>query len=209
MHVLFIGNSYTFVNGGLGAQLSGLDPSIQTSTIALGGYSLEMHWKNKNAVEAIQKGGWDYVILQEQSQTPIIGRTSFVEYARKFDEIIRQAGAKTILLMTWERPDSRAVGVTTANIAVAYNSLGAELGAKVAPAGLAFEASLQKKPELVLYSQDGHPTITGTYLAACVLYSVITKRTPEENEYSDPTISPEVRAYLQRIAVNTLSSDPH
>jgi hypothetical protein len=42
--VLFIGNSYTFVNGGLDKQLEGLAPSTETEHIASGGYTLEKHW---------------------------------------------------------------------------------------------------------------------------------------------------------------------
>jgi len=49
---------------------------------------------------------------------------------------------------------------------IAYNLAGAELNAKVAPAGLAFAQALRQRPDLALYSQDGHPTMVGTYLAA-------------------------------------------
>ena len=106
--------------------------------------------------------------------------------------------------MTWERPDSISYGVTTANLAAAYNAIGTELGAKVAPAGLAFALSLRERPDLLLYSQDGHPTVYGTYLAACVLYGTIFGRSPVGNPYSDPSITAEMRAYLQHIAAESL-----
>jgi hypothetical protein len=202
-HVLFIGNSYTFYNGGLDKQLKGLAPSTETASLAVGGYTLERHWTDGKALEKIHEGGWDYVVLQEQSQTPVTGKEKFYEFARKFDEEIRRSGAKTILLMTWERPDSIMYGVTTANMAASFTALGTELGARVAPAGLAFERSLRGKPELVLCSQDGHPTVEGTYLAACVLYGTIFQQSPVGNQFSEKSISTETRAYLQQAAAET------
>ena len=198
--ILFIGNSYTFINGGLDKQLKGLAPSIEAECIAVGGYTLEKHWTEGNAVLKIREGKWDYVILQEQSQIPVINQKEFYDFARKFDEEIRRNGAKTILLMTWERPDSKKAGVTTNNLAAAYITIGRELGAKVAPAGSAFERAIRGKPELTLYSQDGHPTVEGTYLAACVLYQTIFENSPIGNPYSERSIPDEMRAYLQGIA---------
>jgi hypothetical protein len=197
--ILFIGNSYTYVND-LDKQLEGLAPSTETARIVAGGYTLEKHWTDGKALQKIREGRWDYVILQEQSQTPISGQQKFYDFARKFDKEIRLSGAKTILLMTWGRPDSSNYGVTTANLAAAFTALGTELGAKVVPAGLAFARSLHEKPELALYSRDGHPTVEGTYLAACVLYGTIFEQSPVGNPYSERSISAETRAYLQRIA---------
>jgi len=140
--ILFIGNSYTFFNGGLDKQLKGLAPSTETACIAAGGYGLETHWKDGKALREIREGKWNYVVLQEQSQTPVLFQKSFFDYARQFDEEIRRSGAKTILLMTWERPDSKALGVTTANLEATFTTLGTVLLAKVAPAGSAFARSI-------------------------------------------------------------------
>jgi len=201
--ILFIGNSYTFVNGGLDKQLEGLAPSTETERIASGGYTLEKHWTDGNARRKIREGKWDYVVLQEQSQVPVINQPRFYEFARMFDAEIRRSGAKTILLMTWERPDSRNLGVTTDGLAAAFTAIGKELGAKVAPAGLAFARSLQSKPELTLYTPDGHPTVEGTYLAACVLYRTIFELSPVGNPYSQKNFSAETEKYLQQIAADS------
>jgi hypothetical protein len=201
--ILFIGNSYTFVNGGLDKQLEGLAPSTETERIASGGYTLEKHWTDGNALQKIREGKWNYVVLQEQSQVPVINQPRFYEFARMFDAEIRRSGAKTILLMTWERPDSRNLGVTTDGLAAAFTAIGKELGAKVAPAGLAFARSLQSKPELTLYTPDGHPTVEGTYLAACVLYRTIFELSPVGNPYSQKNFSAETEKYLQQIAADS------
>ncbi len=198
--VLFVGNSYTYFNGGLDKQLEGLAPSIRTARVVAGGYTLERHWADGRALQKIRAGGWDYVVLQEQSQAPILDRVEFRDFARKFAAEIRTSGARTLLLMTWERPDSVAYGVTTENLAAAYSAVGGEVGAQVAPAGLAFARALRGRPELSLYSRDGHPTVAGSYLAACVLYAAIYRRSPVGNPYSADGISPQTSGFLQRMA---------
>ena len=202
--VLFIGNSYTFFNGGLDKQLKGLAPSAEAECIAVGGYALESHWNDGKALRRIQETKWDLVVLQEQSQIPVMNQKQFYDYARKFDEEIRRSGAKTILLMTWERPDSKQYGVTTESLAAAYTDLGKQLGAKVAPAGMAFARALRQRPELALYRPDGHPTVEGTYLAACVLYQTIFEQSPVGNSYSDASLPDDTRDYLQHVAADTL-----
>jgi hypothetical protein len=203
-HILLIGNSYTFFNGGLDKQLKGLAPTAETECVAVGGYTLESHWNNGNALRKIRETKWDYVVLQEQSQIPVTNQKQFYDFAGKFDEEIRRSGAKTILLMTWERPDSKQYGVTTENIAATYTDLGKQLGAKVAPAGKAFARALRSRPDLALYSQDGHPTMEGTYLAACVLYKTIFEQSPVGNPFSEPSVQADTRDFLQQTAADSL-----
>jgi len=201
--ILFIGNSYTAVNGGLDKQLEKLSPSIETERVALGGYTLEKHWTDSNAVKRIRDGKWNYVVLQEQSQVPVINRQMFYRFARMFDEEIRRSGAQTILLMTWERPDSRDLGVTTEGLETAYDVLGKELGAKVAPAGLAFARSYNIRPGLALCVQDGHPTVEGTYLAASVLYRTIFDLNPAWIPSPEGELSEASEKYLLEIAADS------
>lgn len=202
--VLFIGNSFTYYNNGIDSQLNRLAPSCHTASVALPGFTLEAHWNDGSALRAIERGGWQYVVLQEQSQMPVVDQAKFLEYARRFDQAIRKTGAQTILLMTWERPDSVSYGVTTANLAAAYEVAGKAMGVKVAPVGLAFAAALRERPDLVLYSDDGHPTPYGTYLAACVVYTTIFQRTPVGTVSADGSVAPDLRSFFQRIAAQSL-----
>lgn len=202
--ILFIGNSYTYYNGGIDKEVEGLAPTSQTSSIAVGGYTLENHWNDGAAARSIRGGSWTFVVLQEQSQRPVIDPQGFYKFSSEFDAVIRASGAKTVLLMTWQRPDSVAMGVTTANLASAYEAVGRELGAEVVPAGLAFGRSLLERPDLLLYSQDGHPTADGTYLAACVLYGIMFRQTPAGNGYSGAGVNKDDAAFLQRDAAEIL-----
>jgi hypothetical protein len=198
--VLFIGNSFTFVNDGVDQHLTRLDRSIYTQRLAVGGYTLEDHWNSRTTIEKIHAEKWDYVVLQEQSQTPVVGQSRFIEYAGKLSSEIKSIGAQPVLFMTWERPDSAKYGVTSRNLANAYYKAGSRLGAQVAPAGLAFASALAERPDLALYVNDGHPTVAGTYLATCVLYATLTGKSPAGLSYAPGGISKADRDFLQRIA---------
>lgn len=204
VHVLFVGNSFTDYNDGLDTFVRGLAPGAVTARAAVGGYTLEQHLTAGDATRMLNEGGWDYVVLQEQSQRPVLEPERFYFAARSLDRLVRLQGGTTVLLMTWERPDSVALGVTTANLASAYDQVGAELGVPVAPAGLAFARALSGSPDLRLDSQSGHPTIEGSYLAACVVYGTVFKRSPVGNPYVASGMTSGEAVYLQRIAAMTL-----
>ena len=201
--ILFIGNSYTDLNGGLDKQLLGLAPNSKVSRISPGGYTLQNHFEDANTLEAIRSGDWDVVVLQEQSHNPVTRYYNFFEYAQKLDAEIKKAGAETVMFMTWERPDSVQYGITTQTLYKAYTALGQQLGIKVVPVGLAFPMALQERPDLKLYIEDGHPTPEGTYLAACVFYGFIFEQSPLGNSYGGD-VNDENKAFLQGIAEKVL-----
>ena len=201
--ILFIGNSYTDLNGGLDTRLLGFAPNSESARITPGGYTLQNHWENANTLEAIRSGDWDVVVLQEQSQNSVTNYYNFFEYAQRLDAEIKQAGAETVMFMTWERPDSIQYGVTAQAVNNAYTALGQQLGVKVAPVGLAFSMALQERPDLKLYIEDGHPTPEGTYLATCVFYGFIFEQSPVGNSYGGD-ISNADKTFLQDIAAKAL-----
>jgi len=177
--LLFIGNSFTARNDlpGLVAQLAAArDRRLEHRLISAGGASLRTHWNSGVALEAIQGGRYDHVVLQEQSTLPIKNARRMHENVRLFDEAIRAAGAKTTLYMTWARrnaPESQQA------ITDAYAGIGRELAATVVPVGLAWQRFLGKHDEPVLHDRDqSHPTLAGSYLAACVFLAVLFRESP-------------------------------
>jgi hypothetical protein len=182
LRVLFVGNNYTFDNGGIPAALTAMvQAKGQREILAVssvgGGKTLQWHWEQGTARESIaNRGPWDYVVLQDFSTRPIDDPSAMFAYVRKFDELIRQAGAKTVLFMTWARfnqPETEAV------IEQAYAKIGRELGATVARVGPAWERVLDEKPSIKLHMEDrSHPTPAGTYLAACVFYATLLNDSP-------------------------------
>src|SRR5262245_13866010 len=104
--ILFIGNSFTARNDlpGLIAQLAaarGIE--IEHTLLSMGGASLRMHWNKAEAQTAIERGKFNYVVLQEQSTLPIKNASRMRESVLLFDNVIRASGAKTVLYMTWAR----------------------------------------------------------------------------------------------------------
>lgn len=75
LSVLFIGNSYTFVND-LPATVSKLSQSLGNTLdygmAATGGYTLQQNASNPDTIAKIKSKKWDCVVLQEQSQLPAI-----------------------------------------------------------------------------------------------------------------------------------------
>lgn len=183
LRVLFIGNSYTFFNGGMGTLVQALASSVKGGRkfefveVTRGGQTLEGHWLDGKALAMIRKGGWDYVVLQEHSLRPLQNREKMWMYARMFDAEIRKVGAKTVFYETWARKNRPEMQVL---LDQAYSGIAKEVAALIAPAGLAWERALKAKPELSLHIADwSHPTPAGSYLNACVFYEVFFGRSPE------------------------------
>jgi hypothetical protein len=143
-------------------------------------------------------GGFDAVVLQEQSTLPAKNAARFHDNVRLFDGAIRAAGAATVLYMTWARRDHPA---SQAAITEAYTAIGRELGATVVPVGTAWAGLLGARDRPVLHDRDGsHPTVAGSYLAACVFYGTLLKESPVGNGAQVAGLSEEDRASLQAAA---------
>jgi hypothetical protein len=189
LRVLFIGNSYTFVNDLPGtlhalALAAGSDPAIEVSSVTVGGYTLQQHWDGPDARPAIARGGLTHVVLQDQSVEPASDPTAFAASARLFTDAIAAAHATPVLYETWARKAGDAIyaspwaGDTPDKmqdlLLAAYGAAVTEGSAELAPVGEAFRETWTLHPGIDLYQSDGsHPTPAGTYLAACVFYDVL------------------------------------
>ena len=235
IRILFIGNSFVYMNklplalSRLAA--SGVDPvRIETGEVSVGGSTLQQHWGRGDAVEAIRKGTWDWVVLQEQSLlgAGIVGADGFTfpgppdqfyESARLFSGEIRKTKARTLFYLTWA---SEFTPEGQARLTEAYRSIARELSATVAPAGIAFQNARIGNPAVSLYRSDhSHPSPAGTYLIACVFYSVLTGRNPagltniildEQHKPDEPLdlirLSNDEASFLQKVAWHTVETDP-
>jgi len=212
LRVLFIGNSHTYCNNltnVLSKMATSGDPSviIQATEHAPGGCTLERHWLDGEALKLIQQGGWDFVVLQENGKVPLLNPEKMREYAGRFEAEIKKVNARTILFMTAAHQDRPE---TTEKIAEIYNDIGEKLNAKVAPVGLAFKKSLEKRPDLILHDlpeDTVHANQCGTYLTGCVFYAVLTGRNPRG--LSNAGLDKVTRAqaeFLQQIAWETVRS---
>ncbi len=181
MNVLFIGNSYTNRNNlpdlliALAASRHASEP-LETERILANGASLRQHWNAGTARESIGRGGWDYVVLQEQSTLPLKNPARYHENVRLFDADIKASGGRTVLYGTWPRQSAPDGG---AALNEAVQTIAQEIGALVAPVGTAWTQLLKTHPQVSLYDRDGsHPSPAGSYLAACVFYATLFRESP-------------------------------
>ena len=104
LQVLFIGNSLTFQNNlpGMLAALvdsAGAGP-ITVESVTFGGWGLQDHWVRGGSREAIARGGWDVVVIQ-QGPSATEGRPSLLEYSRLYADEVSAVGARLALYMVW------------------------------------------------------------------------------------------------------------
>jgi len=180
LRALFIGNSFTARNDvpGLIARMAERrGRSFEHALVSRGGASLRAHWNKGEARRELAGRRFDIVVLQEQSTLPVKNAVRFHENVRLFDPVIREHGARVVLYMTWARqhePHNQRV------LADAYNSIGEQIAATVAPVGLAWEKVLAMTNAPQLHDRDmSHPNLAGSYLAACVLYATLFDDCPE------------------------------
>ena len=137
-------------------------------------------------------------VLQEQSTLPIKNARRMHENVRLFDEAITAAGAGTVLYLTWARqhePESQQA------ITDAYAGIGRELAATVVPVGLAWQRFLGRHDEPVLHDKDqSHPTLAGSYLAACAFLAVLFRESPVGADAEVVGLSEQDLALLQKAA---------
>jgi hypothetical protein len=180
LRILWIGNSYTFVNDlpKIIAQLadsSHVDRKPEVTGILKGGELLKGHWANPALQQALAQK-WDVVVMQEQSTTPITAPDTLLKYGTLIGDAARKSGAKIVLYVTWPQKKRPTAADT---IVAAYRALGNAVHAQLALVGPAWMNVLAQDPSTELYMSDGsHPDPQGSYIAACVFYEVLFGKSP-------------------------------
>lgn len=217
--VLFVGNSYFYYNGSVHVHANRIARSGDPGTVfeyrsaTIAGAPLRYH-----AIEHLITPGklgveqpFEVVILLTNSTDAMFerSRAAFRETAAEFSAAIAKRGGKTALYMTQAhvKPSKFAGSDMMRRTAAMYVEVGNEIGALVIPAGLAFEEAYRRRPEIKLHHElDGsHPSLLGTYLAACTVYATLYGRRSEGNAYDyQGTIPTEDALFLQKVADDTV-----
>ena len=180
LHVLFIGNSLTYVND-LPRILealsdSGRQPLLETRMVAKPDYSLEDHWNDGDAAAAIRKGGWDLVVLQQGPSSVEANRQLLIDYTKRFAAVMQLVGARPALYMVWPTIDR---GEDFERSSESYRLAADAVSGVLFPVGDAWRAAWRRAPSMRLYASDGlHPSVEGSYLAALVMYEMLYGRSP-------------------------------
>lgn len=192
--ILFIGNSYIYVNDlplTLQTLANSFGDSIEYESNAIGGATLQMHSTNVTTIAKLLAPGWDYVIIQAQSQEPSFSpaqvSTDTYPYAKILDSLAHVGNpcVETIFYMTWGRKNGDASNCSfyppvctfegmQQRLRESYLEMSMMNNATCAPVGTAWKYLINHFAGIELYQADeSHPSIHGTYLTACVLYSTI------------------------------------
>ena len=223
--VLYLGNSYTYVNDlpDIVERLA-QDQSrdIQSTEFTSGGARIQNHWNNASVIQAIQQGGFDFIVIQGQSQEVAFPQGQFMNevypYAQKLDSLFKafNPDGKVVFFMTWGYRYGDQMNCQFYPPFCTYESMSQELynnyrqmaldfNSGVAPIGAAWRYSINLDSNYVLHSSDNsHPSYDGSYLAACVLYSSIFKE--NVNSSFNYQLSAETAQRYQQI-VNAIVMD--
>ena len=224
--ILWVGNSFFFFNNGIHRYISGLSAAadkndrVRNVLVTIGGSGIDWHdldgylkpgsrmgWYSfvgDNKIKFNQPGRqFDTVVIMDCSQCPVHPELKkiFAEYVRKDSEIARRYGARPVYFMSWAYKDAPEM---TRQLSDAYTAEANEVDALVIPAGLAFAKAIAERPGLELYQPDKrHPTLPGTYLAACTSFAALTGKSPAGNTYTGG-LDADTARFLQAIAWKTV-----
>jgi len=222
--VLFIGNSYTYANNLpqllADVALSKSDSVIYDSSTP-GGATFFTHCNSLNTWQKIRSQKWDVVILQGQSQEPSLSPATVMiqsfPYVKQLCDSVRASNtcSEIMFYMTWGRKNSDMSYCATYSPSCTYSGMQGRLResymlfkdsfmTSVAPIGVAWKSFRNNFPLIDLYSPDeSHPSLHGSYLAACVFYSSIFKKTTVGSTYNPSLPSSDV-ANIQTLASQTV-----
>lgn len=193
--VLFLGNSYTGVNNlpqlVHDVALSAGDTLIFDSYTP-GGYQFIDHSNDAISQNKIMTGGWDYVVIQGQSQEPITSNNEFNSGGSALYTKIKQYNpcAVTMPYMTWGRKNGDASNCAAFPVMCTYQGMDTTIrsrylaftqfiNSEVSPVSVVWNYLRQNYPNIELYQTDGsHPSLEGSYAAACCFYAMLFKKDP-------------------------------
>ena len=237
--VLFLGNSYTYTNNLpvmlADAALSAGDTVVHDNN-APGGYTFQGHSTNATSLSKIAQGTWDYVVLQEQSQLPSFPdfqvQSDVYPFAAILNDSILAANpcTETVFFMTWGRKNGDASNCAgwpavctyegmDSLLSLRYRIMADDNDAIVSPVGAVWKYIRETAPQIELYNPDeSHPSVAGTYAAACTFYATLFRSNPENITYNSSLSSTDaatIRAAAKLVVYDSLLNwhigeyDPH
>lgn len=205
LHVLFLGNSYTYYNSMpamVGSMATSTGDVFSYSANTPGGYTFQQHSADATSLNLIAQGNWDYVVLQEQSQLPSFPDNQVEQdvfpFARKLDSLITAANhcTETVFYNTWGRKNGDAANCQffpplctyqgmDSLLQLRYNMMADSNDAIVSPVAQLWRYLRTNNPAIELYNPDeSHPSEAGSYAAACAFYTVMYRKDPTAITYN-------------------------
>ncbi len=227
LKILFIGNSYTYYHTYpvIFKEMAWKEGHYADCSIFVsGGYTMQQHLKNKHCMEVVDRGGYDYAMLQDQSILPTLNGTAddagMVENMGKMVDRVRKTSpkSKALIEITWGRKfGNNNFGKYEPYLAKYphfYSSYDAmqnrlievltaeaeQLKVDLNPLGYAWQIVMHEREDINLYHKDNHhQSYAGAYLSAAVAYLTIYKE-PFGDNSANGKLKPETAAYLRKVA---------
>lgn len=220
--VLFIGNSFTYVNmvpdlvKGI-AQEAGwyLEYAMHAPGGATVGDSVQgsyAHMENPAVYDLIRQGNWNYVVLQDNQGRFVYDYGVFKPSARTIEGHKRimdstlhyNPCAAMVWFCGWAFKDGSPPYGNTGiemidRIDANYKFMNDSLQQIIAPIGAAWKRSILAQPDVDLWDADGaHASLQGSYLTAAVLFSTLFKRDPSLLDFNGGLPAPQAALFRQR-----------
>ncbi len=179
LRVLFVGNSLTYTNNlpALCAEIALHDSvTLIYGMLANPNYSLGDHLIAGVVQKEIAKGIYDVVVVQQGPSALPESQVLLLEYARQFAALCSLTNKTKLAVYTvWP---SLARSFDHDNVILSYANAAAATNALLCPAGKAWKLAWSVDPTLPLYSSDDfHPSIHGSVLAAVTIYGTLRHKT--------------------------------
>jgi PKD repeat protein len=218
--VLFIGNSYLSVNN-LPQMAQDLTESLGDHMLMdskmNGGFTFQSHAFDATTYDKIHAKPWNFVVLQGQSQEPSFPfqqvNEQTIPYAQQISDSVYAANgcSQVNYYMTWGRqvgnPQWDSINTfdkMNTRLRNAYLRIADSTNASVSPVGVAWKYVRDNYPAINLYAGDGsHPSLEGSYLAACTFYSSLFQKSSVGASYT-AGLNPQICAILQQVASSTV-----
>ncbi|MBQ6186923.1 MAG: SGNH/GDSL hydrolase family protein [Prevotella sp.] len=196
LRILWVGNSYTYYHD-LPQIVKDIASSqrmkLSTTTILKGGEQFSGHLKNPRLISELKRGGWDYVVLQEQSTLPSLATNDVIKstypYAHTLDSMAKAGSpqVKVIYYMTWghkygtiyktDYEPAHHYTTMQERLKTSYLEMAHMNNSWCAPVGMAWKKIRDEHPDYQIYEDDcTHPSVLGSYLAANVIFTTIYQR---------------------------------
>ncbi len=227
--ILWVGNSFFYYNNSMHNHFGRLVASVpsgsaptkrpRSTSVTISGSGLDWHdmdsllradgigrysFIGDNEIRFNKPGRqYDTAIMMDCSQCPVHPQLQSVFHAtvKKHAQTLERAGVRPVLFMSWAYKDKPEM---TAQLAEQYTLAGNANNALVIPAGLAFAKAIAKQPQIELYEADKrHPSLAGTYLAACTVFATLYRQSPVGLAYT-AGLPPDVVKLLQTSAWETV-----
>jgi hypothetical protein len=221
--ILWIGNSFFYYNNSMhnhfGQLVRAGGGRVRSTSATISGAGLDWHdidsllrpnglgrysFVGDNDIRFNPPGRqYDIAMMMDCSQCPVHPALQkvFHETVKKYSAALNKTGVKPVLFMSWAYKDKPEM---TNALAEQYTIAGNTNDALVIPAGLSFARAIGKRADLELYETDKrHPSLAGTYLAACTVYATLYRKSPVGFKYT-AGLPDDVATLLQTSAWETV-----